>query len=51
MRGRAPLLLGRSAWAGAGLLGLFVVVALVGPFVAPFSPTQQDLDHLLARVH
>jgi peptide/nickel transport system permease protein len=48
VRGRAPLLLGRSAWAGAGLLGLFVLVAVVGPFVAPFSPTQQDLDHLLA---
>jgi peptide/nickel transport system permease protein len=44
----ASLRLGRSAWAGVGLLGLFVVVALVGPLLAPCSPTQQDLDHLLA---
>ena len=25
-----------------------MLVALLGPFVAPYSPTQQDLDHLLA---
>jgi len=37
-----------SAWIGAGLIALFVVTALVGPLVAPYSPTAQDLDHILA---
>jgi peptide/nickel transport system permease protein len=31
-----------------GLLGLFVLTALVGPLLAPYSPTRQDLDHILA---
>ncbi|MSP61976.1 MAG: ABC transporter permease [Myxococcales bacterium] len=36
------------------LLGAFVLVALVGPLVAPYSPTLQSLDHLLespSRAH
>jgi peptide/nickel transport system permease protein len=45
--GRGPRL-GRSTWIGACLLALFVLTALVGPLVAPSSPTQQDLDHILA---
>ena len=37
-----------SAWIGMGLIALFLVTALVGPLVAPYSPTHQDLDRILA---
>ncbi|HUS68729.1 MAG TPA: ABC transporter permease [Kofleriaceae bacterium] len=37
-----------SAWIGAVLLGLFLLAALIGPFLAPYSPTAQRLDHILA---
>lgn len=37
-----------SAWIGAVLLGVFLLAALVGPFLAPYSPTAQRLDHILA---
>ena len=37
-----------SAWIGIGLIALFLLSALVGPLVAPYSPTDQDLDHILA---
>jgi len=37
-----------SAWIGLGFLSLFVLAALVGPFVAPWSPTFGNLDHRLA---
>jgi peptide/nickel transport system permease protein len=37
-----------STWLGIGLIGLFVLTALFGPLAAPYSPTQQDLDHILA---
>jgi peptide/nickel transport system permease protein len=37
-----------SAWIGIGLIALFLLTALVGPLVAPYSPTHQDLDHILA---
>lgn len=33
---------------GAALFGLFVLAALLGPLVAPHSPTAQDLDQILA---
>jgi peptide/nickel transport system permease protein len=39
---------------GAALLGAFVLMALVGPLLAPDSPTAQHLDHLLeppSRAH
>jgi peptide/nickel transport system permease protein len=39
---------------GAGLLGTFFVVALVGPLLAPYPPTLQSLSHLLeppSRAH
>ena len=36
-----------SATLGATLLALFVVVAVLGPWLAPSSPTAQDLDHIL----
>ena len=38
------LQLSPGAWLGAALLGLFVLAALVGPLVAPYSPTVGDLD-------
>ena len=37
-----------SAWIGAVLLAVFLLAALVGPFLAPYSPTAQRLDHILA---
>lgn len=37
-----------SAWIGIGLIALFLLTAIFGPLVAPFSPTDQDLDHILA---
>ncbi len=37
-----------SAWVGAGLIALFLLAALVGPFLAPHSPTDQRLDQILA---
>ena len=37
-----------SAWIGMGLIALFLLTALLGPLLAPFSPTDQDLDHILA---
>ena len=36
----------RSAWAGAVLVGFFVVVAVLAPFLAPQSPTAGDLTHI-----
>jgi len=39
LRGLSP-----GAWLGAGLLALFVLAALVGPLLAPHSPTAGDLD-------
>jgi peptide/nickel transport system permease protein len=40
--------LGPSAWIGMGFILLFLVTALLGPWLAPYSPTHQDLDHILA---
>ncbi|HWM85181.1 MAG TPA: ABC transporter permease [Kofleriaceae bacterium] len=37
-----------ATWIGAGLIALFVLTALFGPLLAPYSPTEQDLDHMLA---
>ncbi len=39
MRGLSP-----GAKLGAGLLGLFVLAAVFGPMIAPYSPTHADLD-------
>ena len=39
---------------GAAIFGLFVLAAVFGPWLAPASPTAQDLDHLLespSRAH
>lgn len=39
---------------GAALIGAFLLMALAGPWLAPYSPTAQDLDHLLelpSRAH
>ena len=33
-----------GAWLGAGLIALFVLAAVLGPLVAPFSPTHNNLD-------
>jgi peptide/nickel transport system permease protein len=40
MRPRLP----PAAWLGAALLGLFLLAALLGPLIAPGSPTRADLD-------
>jgi peptide/nickel transport system permease protein len=37
-----------ATWIGVGVIALFVLTALVGPLAAPYSPTMQDLDHILA---
>lgn len=39
--------LGTGAWAGAALLLVFLLVALLGPLLVGRSPWTQDLDHLL----
>jgi peptide/nickel transport system permease protein len=33
---------------GAAFLAVFLIAALLGPFVSPYSPVAQDLDHVLA---
>jgi peptide/nickel transport system permease protein len=37
-----------SAWIGIGLIALFLLTALFGPILSPWSPSDQDLDHILA---
>jgi peptide/nickel transport system permease protein len=39
--------LGAGTWVGAGICGLFLLVALIGPLVLKSAPSAQDLDHLL----
>jgi len=39
--------LGIGPGVGAVLVGAFLLCAILGPLVAPASPTAQDLDHLL----
>jgi peptide/nickel transport system permease protein len=39
--------LGPGAWLGVVLVALFVLVAIVGPLLAPFSPDAQNLAELL----
>ena len=41
------LLRHRSALMGLTVLGVFALVATVGPLLVPFDPVQQDLDHIL----
>ena len=36
-----------SAWVGVALLGLFVLTAIVGPWLAPFPPDRGNLDEKL----
>ena len=36
-----------GTWVGAALLGVFLLVALLGPLLLGRSPTAHDLDHLL----
>lgn len=45
-KGRA-LRLSPSAWLGLVLLGAFVLLAIVGPWLAPHSPEQENLDNIL----
>jgi len=37
-----------STWIGFALIALFVLTAVVGPWLAPYSPLDQNLDHILA---
>ncbi len=37
-----------STWIGLGMIALFMLAALVGPLVAPYSPLEQNLDNILA---
>ncbi len=46
LNGKGPRL-APGTWVGAVLIGLFLLVALLGPFLVSGSPTAQDLDHLL----
>ncbi|MBA3541404.1 MAG: ABC transporter permease [Deltaproteobacteria bacterium] len=34
-----------SAWAGMIMLGVFVLVGIFGPLLAPYDPSQIDLEH------
>lgn len=49
---RRPLLrrldLSPGAWIGVVLVAVFFTVALLGPALAPYSPTAQDLDDIMA---
>ena len=44
--GRAGL--SPATWIGISLIAVFLLTAVLGPLVAPYSPTAQDLDHILA---
>jgi peptide/nickel transport system permease protein len=37
-----------ATWIGLGLVALFVLTAILGPWLAPYSPLDQNLDHILA---
>jgi peptide/nickel transport system permease protein len=37
-----------ATWIGLALIALFVVTAVAGPWLAPYSPLEQNLDHILA---
>ncbi len=37
-----------STWIGLGMIALFMLTALVGPLLAPYSPIEQNLDNILA---
>jgi len=39
------LRLSPSAWIGAAMLAVFLLLGLFGPLLAPYSPTAIDLDH------
>ncbi len=39
--------LSAGGWCGLGILALFVLAAVFGPFLAPHSATLPDLDHVL----
>lgn len=44
--GRAGL--SPATWIGISLIAVFLLTAILGPIVAPYSPTAQDLDQILA---
>ncbi len=46
--GRGPFGLSISATVGLVLVALFVFAAVLGPLFAPYSPTEQNLDNILA---
>ncbi len=48
MRALAPLLRRPGPLIGCVLLALFALLALFGPFISPYDPLQQNLDHILA---
>jgi peptide/nickel transport system permease protein len=31
----------KMAWIGAGVIGVFIILAIIGPWIAPYSPTAQ----------
>ena len=42
----ADLLADKAALVAVVLLGLFVILALIAPWVAPYDPSAMDLEHL-----
>jgi peptide/nickel transport system permease protein len=38
------LRLSPSAWVGLGMLSVFIVLGVIGPWIAPYSPTAIDLE-------
>jgi peptide/nickel transport system permease protein len=44
---RRGLGLSPATWVGLALIASFLLTALFGPWLAPYSPTAQDLDHIL----
>lgn len=41
---RAAARLSPSAWVGLGMLGVFVVLGVIGPWIAPYSPAAIELE-------
>ena len=48
MNDRARLGLSSSTYVGMALLGVFLVAAILGPWLAPFDPETQNLELILA---
>ena len=45
MSKRATPPLSPSGWIGGVMVAVFVVLGIIGPWVAPYSATRLDLDH------